>query len=169
MAMKDALVPEFEHEMALTRKLLERVPDERFDWQPHVKSMSLGRLAGHLAELPGWAGVTLQQDAFDVQPEGAAPYTPPPTTTRADVLAQFDANLEKARAAIGATSDAEFSKPWSFQKGGAVLWTMPKAVVLRNFVLNHNVHHRAQLGVYLRMVDVLLPSTYGPSADDAGM
>jgi uncharacterized damage-inducible protein DinB len=167
MGLADALLPEFDREMGVTRRLLERVPDGQFAWQPHPKSMTLGRLAEHLAELPQWVGATVMQTSLDLavarRPEG---YQPP--ATRAAVLAMFDANVAAARGALAGRSDAELMAPWSLLRGEHTLFTMPKAGVLRAFVLNHIVHHRGQLSVYLRLRDVPLPSIYGPSADEQG-
>jgi len=165
MRTSDTLLPEFDREMGVTRKLLERVPDGQFDWQPHPRSMTLGRLAAHLAELPHWVSITISQDGFDMstaRPEG---YQPP--ATRDAVLALFDANTAAARAALAGRGDGELMAPWSLFQGKQTLFTMPKATVLRTFVFNHMVHHRGQLSVYLRMHDVPLPSMYGPSADEA--
>jgi uncharacterized damage-inducible protein DinB len=151
--------------MGVTRRLLERVPDGQFAWQPHPKSMSLGRLAEHLAELPQWVGATVTQSSLDLatarRPEG---YQPP--ATRAAVLAMFDANVAAARGVLAGRSDAELMAPWSLLRGEQTVFTMPKAGVLRAFVFNHIVHHRGQLSVYLRLHDVPLPSIYGPSADE---
>jgi uncharacterized damage-inducible protein DinB len=163
MAIKDVLLPEFDHEMGVTRKVLERVPEDKFGWQPHEKSMTLGRLAGHLAEIPGWTKETLVKNELDM----GGDYTPDIPKTRADVLAKFDKMVAAAREIIGSTSDAEFMAPWTFKNKGQVVFTMPKAVVLRGFVLNHNVHHRGQMSVYLRLTGVPVPSIYGPSADEA--
>jgi uncharacterized damage-inducible protein DinB len=165
MALADALLPEFDREMGVTRRLLERVPDGQFAWQPHPKSMSLGRLAEHLAELPQWVGATVTQSSLDLasarRPEG---YQPP--ATRAAVLTMFDANVAAARGVLSGRSDAELMAPWSLLRGEQTVFTMPKAGVLRAFVFNHIVHHRGQLSVYLRLHDVPLPSIYGPSADE---
>jgi uncharacterized damage-inducible protein DinB len=165
MTIAETLLPEFDREMAVTRKLLERVPDGQFDWKPHAKSMALGRLAGHLAELAQWVSVTITRSSLDVavtRPEG---YTAP--ATRAAVLALFDIQVASARAALIGRSDAELQAPWSLTRGDETVFTMPKATVLRMMVFNHIVHHRGQLSVYLRMHDVPLPSIYGPSADEA--
>jgi uncharacterized damage-inducible protein DinB len=165
MSFVDALLPEFDREMAVTRRLLERLPDDQFRWQPHPKSMTLGRLAEHLAELPHWASATITQDGIDMaagRPDG---YAPP--TTREAVLAMFDANVARARAVLTGRSDAELLAPWSLQKAGQTIFTMPKVAVLRSFVFSHMIHHRGQLSVYLRLHDVPLPSIYGPSADEA--
>jgi uncharacterized damage-inducible protein DinB len=166
MSLADALLPEFDREMGVTRRLLERVPDGQFAWQPHPKSMTLGRLAEHLAELPQWVGATVMQSSLDLaaarRPEG---YQPP--ATRAAVLTMFDANVAAARGVLAGRSDAELMAPWSLLRGEHTIFTMPKAGVLRAFVLNHIVHHRGQLSVYLRLRDVPLPSIYGPSADES--
>jgi uncharacterized damage-inducible protein DinB len=165
MRISDTLLPEFDREMGVTRKLLERVPDGQFGWKPHPKSMTLGRLAEHLAELPHWVSVTIGQDAFDMSTPRPDDHRPP--ETRAAVLALFDTNAAAARAAIAGRGDAELMAPWSLLQGKQTLFTMPKATVLRSFVFNHIVHHRGQMSVYLRMHDVPLPSIYGPSADEA--
>lgn len=165
MSFVDALLPEFDREMAVTRRLLERVPDGQFAWQPHPKSMTLGRLAEHLAELPHWAGVTVTEDGIDMGTGRPAGYQPP--ATREAVLAMFDANVTQARAALVGRADAELMAPWTLSHGGRTVFTMPKVAVLRSFVFNHLIHHRGQLSVYLRMHDVPLPSMYGPSADEA--
>ena len=166
MAIKDMLLPEFDQEMAGARKTLERVPEDRPDYKPHPKSMTLGRLAGHLAELPLWAVMTLKHDELDMAPAGAPPLQPGVMTTRAKLLEEFDKNVAEARKALEATSDEQFMRPWSLLRSGQKLMTMPKLAVMRNFVLNHVIHHRAQLGVYLRLNDVAVPSIYGPSADE---
>jgi uncharacterized damage-inducible protein DinB len=166
MSLSAAILPEFEHEMANTRKTLERVPEGKGDFRPHPKSMAMGRLAGHLAELPTWAGRTLLEDSIDINPPGVERRTGYVMTSRQELLEAFDGNLKAAKAAIAATSDAEFMKPWTLLNGGKTVLTLPKIVVLRSFVLSHNIHHRAQLGVYLRLNDVPVPSIYGPSADE---
>lgn len=165
MTIADALLPEFDRETGLTRRLLERVPDGQFAWQPHPKSMTLGRLAEHLAELPTWARMTILEGGIDMatgRPDG---YTPP--ATRAAVLAMFDDNVRGARAALAGRSDGELMAPWTLRAQGKEVFTMPKIAVLRSFVMNHLVHHRGQLTVYLRMQDVPIPSIYGPSGDEA--
>ena len=165
MSIADALLPEFEREMGVTRRLLERVPDGQFAWQPHPKSMTLGRLAEHLAELPQWVGATVTQSSLDLaaarRPDG---YQSPASC--AAVLAMFDTNVAAARGVLTGRSDPELMAPWSLKRGEQTVFTMPKAGVLRAFVLNHIVHHRGQLSVYLRLHDVPLPSIYGPSADE---
>lgn len=169
MPLSQMLLPEFDHEMANTRKLLERVPEDKLAWKTHEKSNTIGWVAMHLAEIPGWVDMTLTQDSFDVAPPGKEPYRTPPVTSRQDILSRFDKNVASARAAIAAASDEQFMKPWSLLNGGKVLFTIPRAAVLRGFVISHVIHHRAHLCVYLRMHNVPVPALYGPSADDDGM
>ena len=166
MAISDAILPEFDHEMANTRKSLERVPDNKFGWQPHQKSYTVQKLASHLANIPSWTPFTLQQDSLDLAPEGGEGHKTPQGNSTKELLAMFDKNVAEAREAIMKTSDAEFMKPWSLLAGGKTIFTQPKVAVLRGFILNHQIHHRAQLGVYLRLLDVPVPAIYGPSADE---
>ena len=162
MALVDALLPEFDHEMTTTRKLLERVPDDRLDWKPHQKSYSLGQLAQHVATIPMWGSATLNQTELDL----ASGDRPPELTSRAEMLKAFDGHVAATRAALAGKSDGEFMVPWTLKSGGHTIFSMPKAMVWRSFVLNHLVHHRGQLSVYLRLNDVPVPSIYGPSADE---
>lgn len=163
MPMIDALLPEYDHEMATTRKLLERVPDDRLAWRPHERSMSLGRLAMHVAELPLWVEMALEHDGFDMEPGS---YVPRSASSRQELLAAFDKAVKGARALIAGRSDAEMLAPWTLRQAGEAVFTLPKSGVIRSWVLNHMVHHRGQLSVYLRLNDVPLPSIYGPSADE---
>ena len=169
MALNQALLPEFDHEMANTRKALERVPEDKLTWKPHEKSMTMGRLASHLAELPGWAVNTIEQDSLDIAPQGVPAMQALNAGTRKEILDAFDRNIIVGRAAIAHASDEHLLKPWSLLSGGKTVLSMPRIAVLRSFVLSHNVHHRAQLGVYLRLNNVPVPSTYGPSADEGQM
>jgi len=164
MAIRDALLPEFDHEVANTRKVLERVPEDRPDYKPHAKSMSLDRLAGHLAEIPGWASEAILQDSVEVG--NASQNAPFKMTSRKQLLEEFDRRVTAGRAAIAGAGDEELRKPWSLIAGGKTIFTLPKIAVLRGYVMNHMIHHRAQLGVYLRLNDVPVPSIYGPSADE---
>jgi uncharacterized damage-inducible protein DinB len=159
----DALIPEFDHEMTVTRKLLERVPEDRLDWKPHAKSFSLGELATHVSTLPMWGSITVNEAEID----GAAAGRMPMLRSRAELLEAFDKHVADTRAAITGKTDAELMAPWTLKHNGQTVFTMPKASVWRSFVMNHLIHHRAQLSVYLRMQDVPLPSMYGPSADEA--
>lgn len=163
MALVDALLPEFDREMGQTRKLLERVPDGQFDWRPHPTSVTLGRLAEHLTEMPLWASTTMTQGSLEMTTERPGYQRP---ATRDAVLAMFDANLKAGRSNLSGKTDAEFLAPWTLTAAGKEVFTMPKVAVMRNFVLNHMVHHRGQLSVYLRMLGVKIPSIYGPSGDE---
>lgn len=164
MALVDALLPEFDHEMSLTRKILERVPEDRFDWKPHQKSYSLGQLAQHVATLPMWGSVTLNESEIDI----GGSERPAPIDSRSALLKLFDGHVEGTRAALVGKTDAELRVPWTLKNSGHVVFSMPKASVWRSFVISHIIHHRAQLGVYLRMQDVPLPAMYGPTADEPG-
>jgi uncharacterized damage-inducible protein DinB len=166
MAIKDGLLPEFDHEMALTRKTLERVPDDKLGWKPHPKSFSMGSLAMHIANMAGWTYLTMTNDSFDIQPPGAPPYKEEPVQSTKELLEKFDTGVVSARAAIAGTGDEAFMKQWSLLKEGQTLFTMPRIACLRSMIMNHTIHHRAQLGVYLRMNDIPVPATYGPSADE---
>ena len=165
MGLSNALLPEFDHEMDNTRKTLERVPDDKFDWKPHEKSSPMGALAGHLANLPSWGALTVGSNSFDMAPGGEPVKTPAPSSGE-ELLATFDENVAKTREAIAGASDEELFRPWSLLSNGNTILTMPKIAVLRSFVMNHVIHHRAQLGVYLRLNDVPVPAIYGPSADE---
>lgn len=167
MAIAEALLPEFDQEAAGVRRTLERVPADKFEWRPHEKSGTMIWLAGHLANLPQWAVLTMAEDELDLAPGGEPMPLPPTPASVDDLVATFDRHAAEARAALAAASDADFMKPWSLLSNGKVLMTLPKAAVIRSFVMNHLIHHRAQLGVYLRMNDVPVPSIYGPSADEA--
>jgi uncharacterized damage-inducible protein DinB len=162
MAIADRMLAEFDHEMGTTRRALERVPNSSLGWRPHPKSMSMARLATHLAELPGWAHTILEQDGLDL----TGPYTPREESAISDVLAKFDEGVARMRAALGTKTDAELMVPWTLKREGKALFTMPKAAMLRSMFFNHMVHHRGQMSVYLRLNDIPVPSMYGPSADE---
>lgn len=168
MAIRDGILPEFDHEVATTRKVLERVPEGKPEFKPHEKSMEMGRLAGHVAEIPGWAKATILEDSIDVNPPSAqgATLTALSMTSRKQLLEEFDKAVAAGRAAIASVSDEELMKPWSLNAGGKTVFTLPKIAVLRGFVMNHMIHHRGQLSVYLRLNNVPVPSIYGPSADE---
>ncbi|MFN8580924.1 MAG: DinB family protein [Gemmatimonadaceae bacterium] len=168
MSLAQMFLPEFDQEMATTRKFLERTPDALAGWKPHDKSMSLGRLAQHLAEIPSW-GLQLTESELDIAPPGGPKYEPTPYTSSTSALAEFDKNVAASRAVIAGTSDEEFMKPWTFKMGGQTLFTIPKSAMLRTWVLSHIIHHRAQFGVFLRLNNVAIPGSYGPSADEMGM
>lgn len=164
MPLIDSLLPEFDREMGLTRRALERVPDGQFDFRPHPTSVTLGRLAEHLTEMPQWATMTMTERGIEMTTQRPPEYVRP--ATRAAVLAQFDSYLKAGRANVAGKTDAEFFAPWTLKAGGKEVFTMPKIAVMRNFVMNHMIHHRGQLMVYLRMLGVPVPSIYGPSGDE---
>jgi uncharacterized damage-inducible protein DinB len=166
MGLSESLLPEFDHEMANTRKTLERVPHDKSDWKPHSKSMAMGGLATHLSNIPTWVNYTIDQDSLDLAPGGEPLPSAELAKSQEELLATFDANIAMARAAIAGAADAELFKPWTLMSNGHTILTMPKVAVLRSFVMNHLIHHRAQLGVYLRLNDIPVPSIYGPSADE---
>ena len=158
------MLPEFDHEFAQTRIALERVPEDRFDWKPHEKSYTLHELATHLGQIPWWVGSTLDVELLDLD----EPMERVIPKTRGEILAHFDEGVEQARAKLAAASAETLQQMWSMKYGGEIAMTMPKAAVIRSFIMNHNIHHRAQLGVYLRLLDVPVPGHYGPSADENG-
>lgn len=165
MAIGESLLPEFDQETATTRKLLEVIPGDKLAWKPHERSMTLGQLASHLADLLGWSEVMIAQDAFDVAPPDQEAPAPQEMRSRADILGTFDANAAKARELIASTSDEDFMKMWTLKKSGEALFSMPRIAIIRSMLMNHMVHHRAQLGVFLRLNDVPVPQSYGPTAD----
>ena len=160
MSISQTLLPEFDTEMATTRRLLERVPSERGEWKPHPKSFPLAHLAQLIAGMPGWITNALQDTALDLARGGA--YTIQKTEV---LLEQFDKNVQGARAAIVDAADADYAVMWSLKMGDRVLFSAPRAAIVRQNI-NHLVHHRGQLSVYLRLLDVPIPSIYGPTADE---
>ncbi len=162
MGLSQALMPEFDQEMANTRKTLERVPEDKLGWKPHEKSGTMGWLANHVATLPRLAIFALEQDSVDI---ATAP-RPPQATSRRELLGAFDTHAAAARAAIASASDERLLKPWSLRHGDRTIFTLPRTAVLRRFFMNHLIHHRAQLGVYLRLNNIPVPAIYGPSADE---
>ena len=166
MPLNQALLPEFDHELANTRKTLERVPENKFGWKPHDKSFSMSALATHLATLPSWGAMIIQRDSFDLAPEGEPPPVNEPAKSVQELLSRFDKSVADTRDALATATDEDLMKPWSLLKGGSTIFTLPRVAALRSFVMNHNIHHRAQLGVYLRLNNIPVPSIYGPSADE---
>ncbi|MEP6914444.1 MAG: DinB family protein [Acidobacteriota bacterium] len=165
MAIRDALLPEYDHEMGTTRRLLERTPEAELGWKPHEKSMTLGQLAGHIANIPRWAKAVTDGSGFDVATAGddVRPKTPASVT---ELLADFDRKVADARAGLAATDDPQMLEPWTLSQGDHEIFTMPRVSALRTFVLNHLIHHRGQLSVYLRLRNVAVPPIYGPTADE---
>jgi uncharacterized damage-inducible protein DinB len=163
--LMDMLLPEFDHETAATRQLVERAPESRSSWTPHAKSSTLGDLCMHLARIPFWAVMVMQATSYDLDPpDGSAP-PPGRYESHAATLHLFDDNVAQGRAAIGTATDVDLQARWTLQQGGRTLFAMPRVSVLRSFVLSHMIHHRGQLSVYLRLCDVPLPPIYGPTAD----
>jgi uncharacterized damage-inducible protein DinB len=162
MPIADMLISELEREAQTTRRVLERVPDDKLTWKPHTKSMSLGRLAQHVATIPGSVSGMARLDSFDVEKFAE----PPQLESTAAIVAAFDENLAQAKANLAATGDAAMMQNWSFKMGGNPIMTVPRIGVYRSILLNHLYHHRGQLTVYLRLLDVPVPSIYGPSADE---
>jgi uncharacterized damage-inducible protein DinB len=168
MSIADLLVPEFDNEIAITRRVLERVPDGdgQGEWKPHEKSFPMGHLAQLVARLPGWATMMMGMTELDISPLDGPKFPGYSYETTATLLAEFDRNAAAARAALAGGSDADYDVPWTLKKAGEVMMTQSRYQMLRSMVLNHLVHHRAQLGVYLRLVDVPVPQMYGPTADE---
>jgi uncharacterized damage-inducible protein DinB len=166
MSLNKPLLSEFDHETAGLRKTLERIPDKLLDWQPHKKSFSFRGLATHLANLPSWTVYTIRDTELNVAPKDGKPYREEAVTSVADALKRFDANVKAAREAIAGASDEDLRVPWSLLSGEHTVFTLPRIAVLRSMILNHLIHHRAQLTVYLRLNDLPVPALYGPSADE---
>lgn len=161
-----ALIAEMEQEARVTRTCLERVPAEKFDWKPHEKSMPFGKLASHVAEMFSWTPATLQHPELDFAKMDYKPFEP---ATTADLVEFLDKNVAEAIDTLRNTPDEVFVENWTMRNGETIYFTMPKAAVIRTFVMNHIVHHRGQLSVYLRLNDIAVPSIYGPSADEGQM
>lgn len=161
-----ALIAEMEQEAKVTRTCLERVPAEKFDWKPHEKSMPFGKLAVHIAEMFSWTPATLQHAELDFATMDYKPFEP---ATTADLVEYLDKTVAEAIDVLRNTSDEQFLETWTLRNGEAVYFTLPKVAVMRSFVMNHIIHHRGQLSVYLRLNDIAVPSIYGPSADEGQM
>ncbi len=162
MALIDVLLPEYDRETGTTRRLLERVPESAFDFAPHARSMPLGQLSAHVAELPQWISIIMSRDSCDLTELEPAP----PAVAVSHILTRYDANVSEARSLLVGTIDGTLSAPWTLKRGTRPIFTMPRVSMLRYFAFNHLVHHRGQLSVYLRMQDVSIPAIYGPSADE---
>ena len=166
MRISDVLLAEFDQEMANTRKMLARIPSDKWGWKPHTKSSSMGALATHIMNIPAWMLDTLEKDFFDFAPVGGTPYQQPTAANTEELLAKFDQFTAAARAALAKAENDHLMKNWSLMSGGKALFTMPRAAIVRSFVLNHLIHHRGQMSVYLRLNEVSVPGMYGPSADE---
>jgi uncharacterized damage-inducible protein DinB len=169
MNLSELLLPEFDRETAFTRTTLERCPEDKFDWRPHERSFTLAALATHLATMINWGADTITLDSFDIAPPGSPPYKLEPASSRRELLEKFDEGAAAFRAALAKATNERLMENWSLLAGGKTIFTMPRFSVIRSMVLNHMIHHRAQLGVYLRLNNVPLPAIYGPSADEGAM
>jgi uncharacterized damage-inducible protein DinB len=165
MTIAESLLPEYDQEMANVRKSLERIPEGKLDWKPHEKSWPFVGLATHIANMPGWTVMTIEQESFDMAP-GGEQIREEPVTSVQHALEMFDRNTAAARAAVAGATDEQLLAPWSLLAGGQPIFTMPRVAVVRLMIMNHMIHHRAQLGMYLRLNDIPVPSIYGPSADE---
>jgi uncharacterized damage-inducible protein DinB len=165
VAIKDSLLPEYDHEMGLTRRVLERAPASDYTWQPHDKSWPLGGLAAHIANIPNWMRAVLEFTEFDIAdlPEESRPTIP---SSRDELLKRFDTSVAEGRRLLDAQSDAQLLAMWTFKRHGQTAFTLPRVAALRSFIMNHNVHHRGQMTVYLRLRNVPVPAIYGASADE---
>ncbi len=158
-----AMIGELQFEADSTRKYLQAIPEDKYDWKPHEKSMSFKRLAIHISEIPGWTKETMTLSELDF---AKFDYKAPDFQSNADIVAAFDKGVKTAIEVLSNSKDSDFMDTWTMRDGDKVFFTMPKTIVMRNFVLNHLIHHRAQLGVYLRLNDIPLAKAYGPTADD---
>lgn len=168
MSIAETLLPEFDYEMANTRRLLEVVPGAEAGWKPHPKSSSLGDLAAHIATLPLWGRLVLERPELDLGSPANASLAQKPFTTVSELLDRFDRHVREAHSALAPMADAAMGETWSLKNRGTTIFSLPRAAAMRGFVLSHLIHHRGQLSVYLRLRDVPLPSLYGPTADTGG-
>jgi uncharacterized damage-inducible protein DinB len=167
MSIGQSMLAEFDHEMATTRRALERLPEDKLEWKPDPRSMTLGRLAGHVAEMPSWGAVTMNTPSLDLQGEDGKPkFTALVATSREQLLAAFDKNVADSRSALASAGDEAMMTEWKLIMGGHVIMAMPRMAIIRSMVMNHTIHHRGQLTVYYRMNGVPVPALYGPSADE---
>lgn len=164
MTTSEALIADLEREIPLTRKILEAVPEEHFAWKPHDKSMSLAQLAGHLAETPMWVDSMIEAEMdFAAADQEYKPFLP---STRTELLEAFEQNAQACLKTLRGRDDAFMEETWILRSGDQIMMEKPRKVVIRDIVVHHSIHHRAQLTVYLRLLDIPVPGTYGPSADD---
>ncbi|MGJ5815299.1 DinB family protein [Paludibaculum fermentans] len=166
MAISELLKSELEQELAKTRKTLERLPEDKLTFKPHDKSFELGALATHLATIPLWGKMTMESTEFDLAPGGKPLEQPARITSAADAVARFDQHAADITAAVAAASDDAFLTDWALMMNGNVMFKMSRYAVIRSMILNHLIHHRAQVGVYYRLLDIPVPAVYGPSADE---
>ena len=168
MSIAEILLPEFDHEMATTRRLLERVPEADAQWRPHPKSYSFGDLAAHIARIPKWGRHVFEQPELDLGAPANAALARAGFTTTAELVDRFDVNVRETRAALATAPDEAMRNTWALRNSGTTIFSLPRAAVFRAFIMSHLIHHRGQLSVYLRLRDVALPSIYGPTADEQG-
>ena len=166
MSLAQSLLPEYDHEMAGCRTTLERVPEASLAFRPHPKSSTLEQLANHLASIPDWFADTMATVEMDFSSPEVREQMPAAVHTRGELLARFDQGVAKGRACLAEAKDEDFAVIWSGKSDGQVLFAMPRLAVYRSFILNHAIHHRAQLGLYLRLLEQPVPALYGPSADE---
>jgi uncharacterized damage-inducible protein DinB len=166
MTYAEILLPEFDKEMAGTRKVLESIPDDKLAWRAHPRSNTIGWNANHVADLPGWLVMALATPSLDIAPVGGEAFRPSKLTTTREIVDQFDRNVAAARESIATVTDEKMGEMWTLLAGGNVIFTMPRAAVVRGVVLNHLYHHRAHICVYLRLNDLPVPGLYGPSGDE---
>lgn len=165
MSLSETLLEELQHESLGTRRILSRVPADKLGWQPHEKSMTLGRLAAHIAEIPGWLFETIKQEELDF---ATADFTPTPLDDKDALMQAFEKNLAKGLSALQGVDNDSMLQTWTLRHGEHIIFRMPRIGVVRGMVLNHMVHHRGQLSVYLRLLNIPVPGMYGPSADEMG-
>ena len=167
MKISDLLLSEFDSEMAITRRVLERVPDDgdKGSWKPHEKSFPMAHLAQLVAQIPGWVVAVTEKDELDIAPRDGPKHPGYSIEKTATLLAAFDKSAKAGREAIARVTDAQFGEPWHLKRAGETLSTQSRYLALRGFVINHLIHHRAQLGLYLRVVGEKVPEMYGPTAD----
>jgi len=168
MTIADLLRAELDEEVEATRALLSRLPEDKWDWKPHEKSMNLSRLATHVAEIASWSTLMLKTDGMDFMSPEMQSWSPRELQSKDEILCELDEAAAKCRADLESMSDEELAQEWTMKAGDKVLMSATRYMVFRRQLLNHMVHHRAQLGVFLRLLDVALPMVYGPSADEDG-
>jgi uncharacterized damage-inducible protein DinB len=166
MSYAESLLPEFDQEMANTRKVLERISDDKLDWQAHPRMHTIGWNANHVADIPNWLVFVMTQPSLDIAPVGGESYASPKLTSRREIVDLFDRNVAAARKALTEATEADMGSPWTLSQSGNTIFTLPRSAVVRSMVLNHLMHHRAHLLVYLRLNDVPVPGMYGPSGDE---
>lgn len=162
--IRQGMIKEIEHEATLTKKMLERIPIDKFNWKPHDKSREIGALAIHVAQLPAWASRALTSSEFDIL---TMKREVPEIKTAEDLVKILDDSVSKAVEDLQKANDEDMMATWTFKRGEHVVFALPRAAVIRSMAMNHLIHHRGQLSVYLRLLNIPVPGMYGPSADEA--